>query len=67
MKVVVDPSLCKSCWICVEFCPYRALERPSTSSGPPVEVEGRCKGCRLCELLCPDFAISVVEEASVEA
>jgi len=62
LKVLVDAELCKSCWICVEFCPHGALERPSTGSGTPVSVEGRCRGCGLCELLCPDFAIYVEPE-----
>ncbi|NTU85035.1 MAG: 4Fe-4S ferredoxin, partial [Chloroflexales bacterium] len=35
---------------------------------PPELAQGqRCNGCRLCELLCPDFAITVTEEAGVHA
>ncbi|MCX8205109.1 MAG: 4Fe-4S binding protein [Candidatus Nezhaarchaeota archaeon] len=64
--MVLDPKLCKSCWICVEFCPYKALEKPPTGAGPPVGVGGRCRGCRLCELLCPDFAISIEEDGVVK-
>jgi 2-oxoglutarate ferredoxin oxidoreductase subunit delta len=62
LRVEVDPELCKSCWICVEFCPHGALRAPEGGVGTPMEVEGRCKGCRLCELLCPDVAISVRAE-----
>lgn len=61
VEVRVDPRLCKGCGICVEFCPGGALRPPEVEGGPP-RVEGdRCLKCRLCELLCPDFAIAVAD------
>jgi 2-oxoglutarate ferredoxin oxidoreductase subunit delta len=26
---------------------------------------GKCIGCRMCEIVCPDFAIAVIEERVV--
>ena len=56
--ITVDPRACKKCSICVEFCPKAVL-----ASGPLGEVliakAEACNLCRLCELRCPDFAISV--------
>jgi 2-oxoglutarate ferredoxin oxidoreductase subunit delta len=55
---------CKGCGFCVEYCPKDVLK---LSEGynvkgyhPPVVVkENECVHCRLCEILCPEFAIFV--------
>ena len=50
--------------ICVDVCPKKALE-PSheiNAKGyilPTGSDMKRCKGCGLCELMCPDFAIAI--------
>jgi 2-oxoglutarate ferredoxin oxidoreductase subunit delta len=62
-KVTVNEDWCKSCEICVEFCPKNVFEMKGFYSHA-VRPED-CIGCRLCEKLCPDFAISV-EEAEEE-
>jgi 2-oxoglutarate ferredoxin oxidoreductase subunit delta len=49
---------CKSCGICVAFCPSGALARTETGA-PTVQDAGKCIRCGACELRCPDFAISV--------
>ncbi|MCK4237060.1 MAG: 4Fe-4S binding protein [Candidatus Krumholzibacteria bacterium] len=48
---------CKGCEICVAFCPKNVLEM----EGNKVKVArlGDCTKCMLCELRCPDFAITV--------
>jgi 2-oxoglutarate ferredoxin oxidoreductase subunit delta len=57
---------CKGCGWCVEFCPRKVLEVSDeiNSKGyhPPKAVKANaCASCGLCELLCPEFAIYVVE------
>jgi len=57
---------CKGCTWCVEFCPRDVLEVSDdiNTKGyhPPRAVRPEaCVSCGLCELLCPEFAIYVVE------
>jgi 2-oxoglutarate ferredoxin oxidoreductase subunit delta len=56
------PGWCKRCGTCVAFCPTHALEQDE-SGYPYLAKPENCISCRLCEKLCPDFAISVGEEA----
>ena len=66
----ITEAWCKGrqCEICVRVCPEHilAIGRPGGGRGADtvrVTREDACTGCRLCELLCPDFAIVVREEA----
>lgn len=62
--VVVREAWCKGCDICVEFCPRGVLSRED--QGPArVSNPSACTHCRMCELLCPDFAITVREGGPV--
>jgi len=70
--ITIIEDWCKGCEICIIECPVKALEigKNINKRGvyPPVLVENnRCNFCRLCELLCPDFAITVVPEESPAA
>ena len=56
-KLVLDKSWCKSCGICVEFCPRKILELGS--QGIEVKNPDECILCGLCELRCPDYAIYI--------
>jgi 2-oxoglutarate ferredoxin oxidoreductase subunit delta len=49
---------CKSCGICVAFCPKHCL-RLDDEGSPAICDADQCSGCGFCELHCPDFAISV--------
>ena len=53
----VNKEWCKGCGICVAFCPKSVL----IMSGHKVSVAqpDQCIKCMLCELRCPDFAITV--------
>ncbi len=57
-RIDITPGWCKSCDICVQVCPEGCLRLPD---GGVVEVAAAdaCTGCRLCEWLCPDFAIVI--------
>ncbi|MEW6522560.1 MAG: 4Fe-4S dicluster domain-containing protein [Bacillota bacterium] len=64
-KVLVDPAWCKACSICIAFCPRQVLEADESGKALVARPED-CSGCRLCELRCPDFAITVSEEKEDE-
>jgi len=49
---------CKDCGICFEFCPKKNLQ-PGIDGSPEMIDSNACTGCKLCEYLCPDFAIQV--------
>ena len=53
-----SPLLCKSCQLCVAFCPRGVLALDDELAVTPSNPDA-CTGCRLCEQLCPDFAIEV--------
>jgi len=57
-RIEIARTWCKSCEICVKFCPERCLHLDSDRVVELAAPE-KCTGCRLCELLCPDFAIRV--------
>lgn len=64
--ITVKPEWCKSCEICVQFCPTKVFEMQGYY---PVVVDlEKCSTCMMCEYRCPDFAITVVkgEEGSDE-
>jgi indolepyruvate ferredoxin oxidoreductase, beta subunit len=58
---IVD-AWCKgqACGICVRACPETILAINGTDKVRVSQAEA-CTGCRLCELLCPDFAIMIHE------
>lgn len=67
VRVIVKPERCKGCEICVDFCPSKIIVRSeeyNVLGYKPVKVlaQEKCIKCRLCEMLCPDFAIYVLDE-----
>ncbi|HHY94648.1 MAG TPA: 4Fe-4S binding protein [Firmicutes bacterium] len=66
-KPLVDEHWCKGCGLCISECPRSVLgwsgrRNPKGYNLPAPLAEDKCTGCRLCELICPDLAIYVVEE-----
>jgi 2-oxoglutarate ferredoxin oxidoreductase subunit delta len=58
----INVSWCKGCGLCVEYCNRGALEM---RDGLPVVLQAeRCTRCLMCEVICPDFAITVNEARS---
>ncbi len=57
-KLSLYPAWCKRCGNCIAFCPRGALDRDPWGY-PVLARPDRCTMCHLCEMLCPDFAISV--------
>ena len=67
MTVKVEREWCKGCGVCIERCPVQALvyskEMNRKGYFPPEMVpDNKCNNCRLCELICPDFALGIVIE-----
>jgi len=54
----INAAWCKSCDICVKFCPERCLSLNEDLKAELSDPEA-CTSCRICERLCPDFAISI--------
>jgi len=68
-QIDVDPKMCKGCHICIFVCPHGVLKKTDVVDNrgfflPEVVDLEACVVCRLCEMECPDFAISVVEAES---
>lgn len=59
--VELDTRWCKACGICIEFCPQHVLAGEPLTGVVRLEHPEACTGCRLCELLCPDFVMTVSE------
>lgn len=50
---------CKGCSICVSLCPKKVLELDKEQKAVVARPED-CIVCKLCELRCPDLAITVL-------
>ncbi len=54
MVAAIDPAKCSGCLLCVELCPFNAIEPGTTRDGRTIAVvnESLCKGCGLCTAGC---------------
>lgn len=57
---IIYNDWCKSCGICVAFCPKNVIEIDDKKK-VKIKRPEKCSGCRMCELHCPDFALEVLE------
>lgn len=53
----IDSDMCTGCGICIEVCPYSAIEKDE--NGKSVVIEALCKGCGACGATCPQNAITM--------
>lgn len=64
--VDIDKHQCKGCEICVATCKFEALRHGSERNAKgylvPVYDSEKCTGCRMCEFICPDLAITFIQE-----
>ena len=64
-RVQIDADRCKSCMLCVDFCPKDVLEMTTdrlNAKGVTYAESVRpdqCIGCMACALMCPDAAIEL--------
>jgi len=52
----IDPDLCAGCKLCIEICPYSAIDFLD-AKGISVVNEALCKGCGACTAICPSKAV----------
>lgn len=57
-EIVIYRDWCKACGICIEFCPTKVYETGDRGE-PVIAHPEKCISCDLCELLCPDYAITL--------
>jgi len=63
-KIKLNRKWCKGCGLCIEICPKNVYDRGnkvSTKGFKEIIVKNpdACNQCQLCELLCPDLAITI--------
>ena len=65
-KVEIDTERCKGCYLCIEACPKKCLEKSDkfskTGYFPAKFAKDECIGCQTCARVCPDLAIKVYKE-----
>lgn len=63
-RIELRQDWCKGCYFCIDICPVDGIFTKENEIGEKgfkplrVAAEG-CTGCMLCELHCPDLAITV--------
>lgn len=58
-KAVIFSDKCTDCGLCEEYCRFGAIH-PNRTGNREVNPF-LCEGCRVCERICPEHAISVTE------
>lgn len=63
----IDMELCKCCYICIGVCPVGVYTESDFVGAkgahiPLITHPEKCIHCYLCELMCPDLAISVHDD-----
>jgi 2-oxoglutarate ferredoxin oxidoreductase subunit delta len=66
-KIKINRNWCKGCGLCIEICPKNVYDRESKVSSKGfraiiIKNSDACNQCQLCELLCPDLAITIQKE-----
>ena len=67
-RLKVHEDYCKSCRLCVDFCPKKVLEMTTdrlNAKGVPFVTVVRCEdcmGCMNCTVVCPDAVIELFQE-----
>jgi len=65
--IFIIDERCKACNFCIEFCPRDVLETSKKVNQrgvhpPQVKDSSLCVGCGVCEDICPDFAIFLIDK-----
>lgn len=60
-NIVIDHNICTLCGICIETCPFNAMEMTESK----VTINAACRVCRICIKNCPEGAINLAEQNKV--
>jgi 2-oxoglutarate ferredoxin oxidoreductase subunit delta len=60
-ELVIERAWCKGCRICVHFCPKKVLDLDADDKVMASRPKD-CIACKMCELRCPDLAITVLTD-----
>jgi 2-oxoglutarate ferredoxin oxidoreductase subunit delta len=68
-NVLINKERCKGCSYCTEFCPRKSLTMSQEISSKgyllaTVDDPDKCLNCGLCEIICPEFAVHLVDKKS---
>jgi 2-oxoglutarate ferredoxin oxidoreductase subunit delta len=66
-KVLIKKDKCKSCGLCLEYCPlhHLALSQDLNCRGMAyacVVPETKCSGCGICFTVCPEVCIEISDK-----
>jgi heterodisulfide reductase subunit A len=57
ITALIDTDTCTGCGICIQVCPYSALEKGEDKKSHVIEA--LCKGCGACGATCPYGAVTM--------
>ncbi len=68
----IFPEYCKGCGLCKEKCPNQVIiwsDKLGVYGTPTVKPkdEDSCIACSICEMVCPDCAISIIKKKNKKA
>ncbi len=82
MQLVINELRCKGCLLCTSVCPYKiftegtkpgvrgyvlpVLDRPERCTNVRLQKMHKRTLCGMCQIICPDQAISWVDEKPLE-
>ena len=68
-KAKINPENCKSCEVCMTNCPKGAIsmtDEINSRGYKHITVDqGKCIGCGICYIVCPD-AVFTIDEGGAE-
>ena len=60
-RIFINESVCTSCGLCGELCPF-GLPQPNSSGKYEIKKPELCTECSACQRNCPSQAISLQEQ-----
>jgi 2-oxoglutarate ferredoxin oxidoreductase subunit delta len=69
LRHIIDVNRCKGCGLCVAICPKQVLEISEEVNTigyfPAYQARPQdCIFCTKCCIMCPDVAITIIEESA---